>query len=364
MNPNLQQHIQDVISGRSGGFGAFSLRSVLRAVEPFYAGAALARNWLFDLGIRKSRPLDQPVVSIGNITTGGTGKTPLVRWLAERLRVDGRHVAILSRGYRAQGGGIGDELTMLDHALNRREGQPIRMAANPDRYRAGASLLRDHPEIDVFLLDDGFQHRRLGRDFDLVLISAIQPFGFGHVLPRGLLREPLRGLRRADAIVITHADRADDRLLDEIEARIRKYNPLAPLYRAVHAPAGLLSSQSPADRLPLDQLSTRRFFAFSGIGAPSSFENPLEQFGPNLVGRRRFMDHHNYTPVELNDLTREARARGAEVLLTTEKDWVKIERFPCELPVLRLDVRVQFQADHGERLLGQIRQAVGSRPAQ
>lgn len=253
---------------------------------------------------------------------------------------------------------------MLDRALNQPQNQRrVFLAANPDRFAAGQALLRSDHEIDLFLLDDGFQHRRVRRDFDLVLISAMNPFGFGHVLPRGLLREPLRGLCRADAVVITHADRVDETSIGRIETRIRQFNPVAPIYRAVHAPVGLLSDESPQVPLPLDQLSARRFFAFSGIGNPGSFEDLLRRFGSNMAGRRRFDDHHRYRPADLEDVSREARDGGAEVLVTTEKDWVKIEQFPRETPILRLAVRVEFAADHEQRLLDQIRRAVASGPA-
>lgn len=364
MNSSFEQHILNVMSGRARGIGPSSIRAVLRVAEPFYARATRARNALFDHHFKSSHRLARPVISVGNITTGGTGKTPMVRFLAERLKSKGKNIAILSRGYRAQANSLGDELTMLERALNASTGHRVHVAANSNRFEAGRSLLQEHPEIDLFLLDDGFQHRRLRRNFDLVLISALEPFGFGHVLPRGLLREPLSGLGRADAIVVTHANQVNDDALKAIDKQIRRHNPAAPLYRATHAPVGLLSSDSGTARLPMDRLSELRFFAFCGIGSPSSFERQFDRFGANFVGCRRFGDHHHYSPDDLNDLVRESRSCGAEALITTEKDWVKIEQFACEMPIWRVAMRLQLEDGDDQRLMAQIHHHLATQSAQ
>lgn len=358
MNASLESHALDLISGRATGARAFALRGLLAAAEPFYAGAVRARNGLFDAGIKRVRRLDRPVISVGNITTGGTGKTPMVRWLAERLRADGKTVAILSRGYRAQDNDLGDELTMLDRALNVPGSKPILIQASPDRFRAGTSLLREHPNIDVFLLDDGFQHRRLWREFDLVLISAIEPFGFGHVLPRGLLREPLAGLKRADAFAITHADQASERQLDAIKSEIRKYNQAAAFYQAVHRQVGLRSPDAQSIAIPIDHLCSHRFFAFCGIASPLLFEKQLKQFGGAYAGGYWFGDHHQYTLADMKDVARRAKEAGAEILLTTDKDWVKIESFACDMPIWRVEVRIQFVEAHDRALFDEVRIAM------
>ena len=363
MNPNLERRFLDVISGRATGAQASLLRCLLAAGEPFYAGATRARNALFDRRIKTIRRLDRPVISIGNITTGGTGKTPMVRWLAERLRDEGKTVAILSRGFRAEGNSAGDELTMLDRALNRPVTRPIFLKADPDRFDGGTSLLREHPEIDVFLLDDGFQHRRVHRDSDLVLISALEPFGYGHVLPRGLLREPLGGLQRANALVVTHIDQVDDQRRAEIEAAIRQHSD-APIYRAIHAEAGLLSPGANSEPTPVSQLSERRFFAFCGLANPASLDRRLQSFGTNYVGQKWFGDHHQYTPADVKNLVGDAQHRGAELLLTTEKDWVKIEPLAGDFPIWRLAIQMQFLADDENRLLAQVHPAISYKSAQ
>jgi tetraacyldisaccharide 4'-kinase len=353
---NLQSIIR-VMSGSARGIMPTLLRAGLSAAEPFYAGAMMVRNRFYDNNWRGARKLDRPVISIGNITTGGTGKTPMVRWLAEQLRTDGRRVAILSRGYRAAGPQLGDELEMLDRSLNDGSRPAVLLAANPDRAGAGARLLAEHPEIDVFLLDDGFQHRRLARDFDLVLVSAAEPFGFGHVLPRGLLREPLSGLGRASAVVITHADQTRSADLNRIESVIHRYQPGLPVYRAVHVQTELRSPS--CERHPIGILARRPFFAFCGIANPSPFDSQLKRFGASYVGHRWFNDHHHYTASDLAALREAATRAGAELLITTEKDGSKILPSATAAPeIWRVDMSIRFLDGAESRLLADLRRIV------
>lgn len=351
----------EVMDGSARGVGAALSRTLLATAEPFYAAAMLLRNKLYDSGFRKVSRLDRPVISVGNITAGGTGKTPIVCWIAERLRDEGRQVAILARGYKAAPGQLADEMQMLDRSLNHAAARPVFLRAHPDRVSAGQSLLKEHPKIDLLLLDDGFQHRRLARDFDLVLISAARPFGFDHVIPRGLLREPLRGLRRADAIVLTHADQISAGELSRIESQLRRYSQGKPICRAVHAQTGLRSPRCPSfgpeDR-SIDLLSRRPFFAFCGIGSPDVFDSQLKRFGKEYVGHRWFPDHHRYTPGDLLALRTQAKSDGAEFLVTTEKDWVKIAQLPESQgapEILRINMQVRFLDGSDTRLLAQLR---------
>jgi tetraacyldisaccharide 4'-kinase len=352
VNPHAEQYFRDVTSGSETGPRATALRAGLGVAEPFYSAASRLRNWLFDAGIRKVHRLPVPVVSIGNITTGGTGKTPMVRWLAEQLRGAGHRPAILSRGYRAQGAGLGDELTMLDRQLNGGTQAPIFLRANPDRVAGGQTLLAEHPEVDFLVLDDAFQHRRIARDLDIVLISAASPFGFGHVLPRGLLREPLTGLRRAGAIVITHADQFSGEDLAGIETQIRRHAPTVPIYRASHEQFGLREAGTGHS---MEELVRRRYFVFGGIANPQNFAEQLAHFAPP-AGYRWFPDHHAYTANDLQSLEQTARAVGAEILVTTEKDWAKIEPLPSRigLRVWRVQMEIRFADDHEQRLLRQV----------
>ena len=346
------------MSGEALGVGPALTRAGTAAVEPAYAAVAAIRNWLFDRGLKKSLRLPRPLVSVGNITTGGTGKTPVVRWLAERLRDAHRQVAVLARGYGARPGEWGDEQVMLDQLLNDRPGLGrVTIAAHPDRFTAAQRVLRERPDVDAFVLDDGFQHRRLARDLDVVLVSATSPFGYDHVLPRGMLREPLGGLRRAAAGIITRADQVTPYVLDAIEWRIREIAPALPIYRATHEHAGFRSAAQDG-ALPLDELSGRNWFAVCGIGEPQAFLGQLKGLGGKCAGHRWFADHHRYTPQDLADLRREAVGAGADVLLTTEKDWAKLATFPDagegRPPVWRVGMRIRFFGQGEALLLDQI----------
>jgi tetraacyldisaccharide 4'-kinase len=349
------------MSGEARGVSAALLRAGLSVVSPVYATVMRGRNAKFDLGLGVRR-LPRPVVSVGNITTGGTGKTPVVRWLCEQLRGAGERPAVLMRGYKARPGERGDEQAMLEGLLNRDGVAPVVVQADPSRHAGGLAVLRGHPDVSLFVMDDGFQHRRLARDFDLVLVDACQPFGYGRVIPRGLLREPLVGLRRADAILITRADQAGSEAIELIVAKIRAVNAGAPVYRCSHAHVGLRSADGVLHAL--DELAGRRFFAFAGIGNPEGFEAQLRRLPGELCGRRWFGDHWDYNAGDLAGAQREAGACGAELLVTTEKDWVKVARVvgpAVDLPVWRVELAVQFEREDENRLLGQIREQLESR---
>jgi tetraacyldisaccharide 4'-kinase len=346
------------MSGEARGIGAGLLRAGLAVGEVPYALVTRIRNKLFDARLRKSVRLPRPVVSIGNITAGGTGKTPAVRWLAERLRDGGKKVAILSRGYKSKGGELGDEPSMLQALLNGDgNASPVFVRANAKRARAGQELLHEvgGSGVDVFILDDGFQHRQLARDFDLVLIDATAPFGYGHVFPRGMLREPVSGLVRATAFMLTRVDEVESGAIDRAREVLRRYNPSAPLYETVHAPTHLRHAGS-AKPIPLDAMRGRPWFAFCGIATPTSFLRQLETLGGTPAGSRAFADHHTYGEKDVAAIVAAASKAGANVLVTTEKDWVKLERLPAvkrlELPLWRLDVKLQFlRVDDEAKLL-------------
>jgi tetraacyldisaccharide 4'-kinase len=349
-------YLQNVISGKARGPAAAALRAAASIAEPIYAAGMSVRNRLFDAGVQRIHDLGRPTIAIGNLTAGGTGKTPMVRWLADRLRSHGRHVAILARGYRSVRGELGDEQRMLDAALNLPGLARVELVADPDRCRGAAFALEKNPQINLFILDDAFQHRRVRRDLDVVLISAPEPFGFDHVLPRGLLREPMSGLRRAGAIVLTHCDQVSVAELAALERRIRAYNADAPVYRAVHAHIGLKRDDG-ASTEPIELLNATPFFAFAGIGAPGRLDQQLKRWGDRYRGARWFPDHFAYDEPAMNTLQSAARAAGAEVLVTTEKDWVKLggrEIGSRSLPIWRIEMSLQFTDDGDSKLWKQI----------
>src|SRR3954454_10125891 len=234
----MEQAFRRVISGEQGGIGAAVLRGAMRLVEPIYTAIVASRNRGYSAGVITSNRAPRPVVSVGNITTGGTGKTPVVRWLADRLRERGMRPAVLLRGYKARPGERGGEEQLLNDLLNPPGvATPVIVHANPDRFAGSEAVLREHPDVDIFILDDGFQHRRLQRDFDLVLIDATNPFGYDHVLPRGLLREPLGGLARANAFLLTRVDQALPGADEFCERELRARGRTTPIYRCRHAHA-------------------------------------------------------------------------------------------------------------------------------
>jgi tetraacyldisaccharide 4'-kinase len=356
LSESFHQFGQRVISGKARGFGASALRFAFAAVSPIYASIMRLRNLKFDRGISVKR-LPKPVISIGNLTAGGTGKTPVVRWLCERLRESGGRPAVLMRGYKAKAGERGDEQAMLETLLNREGLPPVTVHAQADRHAGGLAVLRNDPAITAFILDDGFQHRRLARDFDLVLIDACEPFGFGHTFPRGLLREPPSGLRRADAILITRADQAAD--IDHVERLIKRHNASAPIFRCSHTHAGLRSTDSALH--PLETLAGKKFFAFAGIGNPQGLASQLKQLPGELVASHWFTDHFHYSRQEITQLLHQAKAASAQAIVTTEKDWVKIapllEKSPS-LPIYRIELAIKFAADDENELFEMIRSTI------
>jgi tetraacyldisaccharide 4'-kinase len=302
---------------------------------------------MFERGLRAVVRVGRPVVSVGNITTGGTGKTPVVGWLVEKLIAAALRPAILLRGYKG-----GDEQRMLIAQLPGALVEP-----DPNRVDAARRVIREHPDVDVFVLDDGFQHRRIHRDFDVVLIDATNPFGFDHVLPRGLLREPLDGLARASAFLVTHAHQAAPDRLAEIERTLHQYNPGASVFRCEHQHAGFDGAN------PMG----RKVFAFCGIGNPAAFDGQLDSSGLQRVASHWFDDHYLYSEADLSMLRDLARRSGAEVLVTTEKDWVKlsvlVERVPDLPPIARARLTIRFVDDAESRLFERVIQAIGSSPA-
>jgi len=278
--------------------------------------------------------LDVPVISVGNLAVGGTGKTPFVAWLAQRLLVAGRRPGILARGYGGPvaGGTLNDEGCVLAHVL----GAAVPQGQGADRVRAGRVLRAEHPEVDVLLLDDGFQHRRLARDLDIVLLDAMEPFGQGHLLPRGRLRESPRALRRAGAVVLTRIERVSE---EDVEAAAQRIGSLfnGPVARARTEPV------PPALR---DELGGARVLAVCGIGNPAAFLGTLADLGAEVVGRRILADHAALDEAGWLELAAQARARGAECVVTTRKDAVKVAALPPEVVVVDIETAlVSGEAD-------------------
>jgi tetraacyldisaccharide 4'-kinase len=349
MSDSREQRALRVLSGEDRSIGATLLRGALTIAEPFYAAAMISRNAFYDACDFASVTLPRPTISVGNLTTGGTGKTPIVQMLASELANRGLRPAILMRGYRAASTGGSDEQRMLSDSLG---GRAI-VIADANRVAGAVAAMRHVPPPDVFLLDDAFQHRRATRDFDLVLIDAAEPFGFGHVLPRGLLREPIRGVKRADAIVVTRASHGQ--IFDELFLQIRRFNKHAPIHLADHVHTALITRTG--EERPIDELKTRRFFAFAGIANPDALQRQFRDHGATFAEFRAFRDHHGYTSNDVRELNAAAKAAGAEFLVTTEKDWVKIAPLATPddgLPIVRVKLSLKFRDGGAEELIEQV----------
>ena len=310
----------DLVSGRRRGVGPAMLRAALATAEGPYRLGVWWRNRRYDTRPELTHRVSAPVVSVGNLTLGGTGKTPMVKWIARRLRDRDVRVSILSRGYGAGEEGVNDEALELEHAL-----PDVPHLQNPDRV-ASAEVAIDELAAQVLLLDDGFQHRRLARDLDIVLLDATEPFGYGRVFPRGALREGIRSLRRADVVCLTRADRIDERQREEIRNRVLGVAPEAHWCESVAQPCALLRSDENGDPIEesLDSIRGSRALVFCGIGNPNAFRATVESLGATVVSLQEFPDHHRYSADDVRSLSQLAETEGVDCVLCTHKDLVKV----------------------------------------
>lgn len=328
----------ELISGRRGGLVASISRAGLAALTPLYGAGIAARNWLYHWNLLRSQRLPARVISVGNLTAGGTGKTPTVAWIVRALQAAGHQPAIISRGYAGQDG-VNDEKLVLDQLL---PGVPHRL--NPDRVAAAKELL-DAPGAPTHLvLDDAFQHRRIARDVDLVLIDAMNPWGFGSLFPRGLLREPIRSLRRADSILVTRSDLVDEAARQAIQQRIRAVTD-SPILWTRFEPTRLRNFAG--ECLSLLQARESRWGAFCGIGNPDGFCRTLTSCGLAVPDHRfrAYPDHYRYEPGVLGDIGQWGQKLGVDGLLVTHKDLVKIPHIGLNgVPVWALEIELRVEA--------------------
>ncbi|MEM6334129.1 MAG: tetraacyldisaccharide 4'-kinase [Planctomycetota bacterium] len=358
-----------IVSGRERGVRAGLLRAAAAAVEPAYRLAVDRRNASFDAGRRAAADLGRPTLSVGNLTAGGTGKTPVTIDVALRLAERGHRPGVLTRGYRG-----GDEAEEMRVAI----GAAGVVGVGASRVGMAARVLAEDASVTCFVLDDGFQHRQARRDVDLVLVDATAPFGpIGltppRLIPRGLLREPMGALRRADAVVVTRADQADAESRAWLAARIAEHHGAEPAAQASMgwgaldgstASAGSAAGASSFEReIAVERLAMLDVVAVSGIGNPAAFEATLGGHARRVIAAHRFPDHHRYTPMLLRRLLVDAKAAGAHAVVTTEKDWAKWRPLladgpgwlPADLPILRPRVAVAYdRTDAIEALLDRL----------
>jgi tetraacyldisaccharide 4'-kinase len=363
----LEQWGADVIFGRARGFRAAMMRFLMTGLSWIFRGLVQLRIALYRTGWKPQSHLGTQVVSIGNLTVGGTGKTPVVELLARSLRDRGRKVAILSRGYKSKkldraqmwtgsngkripeesmprvvstGTALlldskfaGDEPFMLAQNLD-----GVAVIVDKDRVKGGRFAVSEL-QAETLLLDDGMQYLELAHSFDIILLDSSSPFGTGSLLPRGTLREPPHNLRRASYILITKCDGSPN---TELIARIRKYNPVADIIECAHIPVHMENLYT-REREPLSFLEGKWVGAISAIAVPESFERSLAALGAKVEIKRHFSDHHRFHRRDVDDFMQRCVERDMEIIVTTEKDAV---RFPhpteVNVPIYFLRIEVQI----------------------
>lgn len=331
---------------------------VLSPLSLLYGAVTRTRLSLYRRGTFVTTKLDRPVISVGNITTGGTGKTPLVEWVAKTLAGQGKRPCILTRGYGrkdphvqvivSDGYGVlaspmeaGDEPYLLAVNLS----GIAAVISSADRIAAGQEAINDFGS-DCFVLDDGFQHLRLARDLNIVTIDATNPWGGGSLLPFGRLRESREGLSRADCVVITRCDQV--RSLDALRSEIVKYTGNRPIFHS-HMRTSRVSLLKNG---PGALSSPARLAAFCAIGNPSAFFEHLRRSGYELVLQKSFPDHHIFSQEEIDSLIESAKNAGANSLITTAKDAVKLRTLSFPIPCYVLEIEIAIEnADELARML-------------
>lgn len=333
-----QSSLRRVISGEDGSLRASVLRGLLCFLSYIYSGLIRIRNLLYDSGLLKAGHCGGFVISIGNITAGGTGKTPLVIWMYQTLNAKGLKCSIITRGYKSESSGdkLKDEPGMLQENCPDAE-----IIVNPDRLSAGIRAVKNFG-AEVIILDDGFQHRRLARDIDIVCIDSSCPFGYGKILPAGFLREPPSSLKRADAVVLTRSDQAGKAGLEEITRKIRTLNPEAVIAETSHKARRIRASSG--KEAGLDELKGKKIYAFCGIGNPDAFFCTLTQLGAELAGRKIYNDHHRYSSEDIEIIVSESKKHKAELIVTTEKDYIKLPRegLKGDIEICMLKTEIDF----------------------
>jgi tetraacyldisaccharide 4'-kinase len=328
------------------------LRFFMGVAATGYSLVVRLHNFLYSKRWLEIHTADVPVISIGNITAGGTGKTPLVIWICNTINQKSKiknqkcGVAILTRGYKAAQNYI-DEPVILAESCPQ-----AKVIVNPNRAEAAAEAV-DKFGAKVLIMDDGFQHRRLHRDLDIVTIDATCPFGYGKALPAGLLREPVASLRRADAAVVTRCDQISESELSRIEKKLQLINPDMVIAKSIHNP--ICAKTMTGEKITIEQLKDKKIFAFCGIGNPDAFLNTIRNTGANLVGSKIYNDHYHYTNDCLADIYEQARYLNADLILTTQKDWTRTT-LPAsakkDIPFAYLAVEIKFTS--GEDKLKQL----------
>ncbi|MBI1884393.1 MAG: tetraacyldisaccharide 4'-kinase [Chlamydiae bacterium] len=352
----IEDKVVRIIRGDAEGKWAQGARGFLFCLSKVYEAGVRFRLWMFRQRLFRRAILGCPVISVGNITVGGTGKTPVVEMLGRALSQGGRKVAILSRGYKKRRRFFrASKLTGLVSdgkkiEMNSKEAgdEPYMLARNLDgvsvlvdknRVRSG-TLAIQKLGVDVLLLDDGFQYLPIQKTHEILLIDCTNPFGYGHPLPRGLLREPVEELSRANFIFLTKAEKVSDTAF--IRNEIKKVAPHSEILECMHDPKYLVDLRT-EEKIPLEFLKSKKIGALSAIAIPEGFEDTLRRLSAEIVISSRFRDHHRYRRRELKEVLAEAKSRGVDTIVTTEKDAVRIPSFHLDgirMLFLRVEIKI------------------------
>lgn len=320
-------------------------------LSAIYKTALSGRGLLYRKGIKKTKKLPAKVISIGNLTLGGTGKTPAVIAIAQEAKKRGFKPCVLTRGYKGKTKRpclsskdkkyflstqlAGDEAVLMAYRL-----KDIPVVKGQNRFVAGVYAMGELgvDAINMFILDDGFQHWALHRDMDILLIDASNPFGNEKLFPEGILREPLDAMNRAGIIVITKADMVNKESITAITQKIKQFNTKTPIYTASHKPTVLLNTSG--ETTELEMLINKKIYAFAGIANPSYFKKVLTSKGADIVQFKTYRDHYNYSQRDINKIKKDA---GDMKIITTEKDFVKLSEL--DMPENIFALRVDFSID-------------------
>lgn len=370
INENLQQYLIEVVEEDCHSRCDIFIRSILFCLSRVYRRIVQFRHWLYDKRIFRNKALGCLVVSIGNLTCGGTGKTPVVEVFARTLSQKGRRVAVLSRGYRSKDRTIFEKLKERFFSKRKRKEVPPRVVSDGKNLLLNSATAGDEPymlasnlkevlvlvdkdrvksgrfaisefEADTLVLDDGFQYLDLKPRLNILLVDSTEPFHNHHVLPRGLLREPIKNIRRADYIFLTKSNGGNH--LRHLKVFLAKHNRRAEIIECCHKPLYLEDVYIKGKRENLDFIKGKNITALSGIACPESLEECLERLGAHIVCRRRFADHHRFSQQQIIDLINEAKRAGSSLVITTEKDAVRMPRLDRrDIPIYFIRVEIDI----------------------
>ena len=357
----MKRKLYTFITTKQRGIIPTLFRILLMPLSWLYGIIVRIRNYCFTVGIFKQNRLPCTVISVGNIVVGGTGKTPAVAAIAKLLQNKGFQVTILLRGYKRRSS---EEMTVVSDGENRlcsreesgdeadmlaRQLPNIPIIVGKQRYLTGKTAL-DRFKSDVIILDDGFQHRQLARDLDILTIDATQPYGTGTgaLLPIGTLREPISAMQRADIILLTRTDAVSTNIGD-LKAELNQLAPNTPILESIHQPTSLywLYHTDKHTKMPVENLTEKRLLAVCGIGNPDAFVATLEKYNPEAVELFAFPDHHVYTESDFQQIEHQMQQCEAEWVVTTQKDEQKLASFPTELPIVVLAVELVITDGEG-----------------